>query len=335
MTKIQDNKPVAVLLVQLGTPDDPTPDAVERYLREFLSDPYVIKVNRVLWFFILNFIILPTRRHKSAALYERLFTTYGKVLLTYTKSLAEKIARVLLNQTSQHVPVTFAMRYGSPSLKNVISEMLATHNPGKIVVIPQFPQYSDTTTGSIKHEIERLKQELETNVDFDVVTDFHDEALYIESVAQLINESLGHRVSPPQRLILSYHGIPQSYVDDGDCYAEQCRKTTELLKAKINFPSDLVLHTYQSRFGKKKWLTPYTDDMVKLLADQGIHNIMVACPGFTCDCLETLDEIGFELKKTFVKAGGKTLELVSALNDHDIWATNLSKIILNSNYLIS
>lgn len=327
MTKIQDNK-LAVLLVQLGTPDDPTPDAVERYLREFLSDPYVIKVNRWLWFIILNFMILPTRRHKSAALYERLFNTYGKVLLTYTKSLAEKTEHALLNETKSPIPVAFAMRYGSPSLKNVVSEIIATHNPDKIIVVPMFPQYSDTTTGSIKHEIELIKQELETTAVFDVVTDFHDETAYIESVAYLINAALACRDKPPQRLMLSYHGIPQSYVDDGDCYAEQCRKTTELIKSKINFPRDLVLHTYQSRFGKKKWLTPYTDEMVKLLADQGIDDIMVACPGFTCDCLETLDEIGFELKKTFIEAGGKNLELVSALNDHDEWAENLTQIIL-------
>lgn len=313
-----------ILLVQLGTPDEATPEAVRRYLREFLSDRHVVDLNPVLWFFILNFIILTFRPKKSALLYERLFSTYGPVLRTYSKSLATKLAAHFDPKT---LPIEYGMRYGNPTLQGALEKLQHHHGCTHILVVPLFPQYSNTTTGSVKDRVHELlqKQSIKPRVSF--IQDFYNHPLYIDAVVQLIEQGLKTRHKPAEKLVLSYHGIPQRYVNEGDPYACMCMDTTDLIKAKLNFPKEDIIHCYQSRFGKEPWLQPYTDVTIKSLADAGVREISVACPAFTMDCLETLDEIAIENQHLFREHGGENLQLISCLNDHDLWVQNFAKII--------
>lgn len=331
MFKNQNTKPgkTGVLLVQLGTPDDATPAAVRRYLREFLSDKYVVDTNRVLWFFVLNFIILTTRPKKSAKLYGRLFERYGPVLRTYTASLTEKIQNEF-NKNDSPCIIRFGMRYGNPSLKKIITDMIENQGCEKILVVPLFPQYSQATNATIYEAVmkQAVKSRFSPAIRF--MSPFYDKRGYVECFSNMINSALSTRPSPPEKIIFSYHGIPKRYVQKGDPYEKMCLETTELLKQKIDYPSYKILHTYQSRFGPEEWLTPATDETLMELAKNQITDVMVACPGFTMDCLETLDEIGVESRKLFVENGGQKLELLSCLNDSDSWATELFKLIENN-----
>lgn len=314
----QDPARVAVILVQLGSPENAKPESVKKFLREFLSDSDVIQMSRWLWLPILHGIILNTRPPKSALLYERFFGTYGRTLHAYTHSLAHKLENIFLRD---HMPleVVFAMRYGTPALKNVLQR----HEGKNLFIVPLFPQYSQTTTGSV----ERLATRERANGSFKILKHFHNNAYFIESICRVLEISLQQRPSPPQRLVLSYHGLPRSYVQKGDPYHEQCLKTTELVSQKINFPKENILHAYQSRFGRQEWLKPYTDQVLIDLAKNGIQDVMIAFPGFTMDCLETLDEVGVTFKKIFSAHGAMRLELVSCLNDGDVWAENLAQMI--------
>lgn len=314
----------AILLVQLGTPDEATPAAVRRYLKEFLSDPHVVDLNRILWFFILNGIILTFRPKKSAQLYERFFSTYGPTLRTYTRSLAAKLNHSV---DPQKFKFFFAMRYGNPNLTQELLKIENSRLFDKLLVVPLFPQYSNTTTGSVKDRIHELAKSLKLSLPIQIVDDFYRHPLYIESLVRSFNEGLQSRHRPAEKLVLSYHGIPQRYVTQGDPYACMCMDTTDLIKAEIDFPTEDIIHCYQSRFGKEPWLQPYTDETIEKLAKEGIKEISVACPSFTMDCLETLDEIAIESQHVFKKHGGTHLQLISCLNDVDHWCQNLAKIV--------
>lgn len=313
-----------LLFVQLGTPDEATPQALKRYLKEFLSDSHVVETCPFMWWLILNGIILRTRPAKSAKLYERLFNNYGPVLLTYTKSLTEKIQK---HFDSNNLVFDFAMRYGNPSMKSVIEKMVYQDKCERLYVVPLFPQYSNSTTGSVYDKVFEIIESIRHKPLVEFIPSYYNHPLYIESLATDINNELKASNNKPEKLILSYHGIPVRYVNRGDPYDDHCKKTTELLLPKIDFPSENILHCYQSRFGKEPWLQPYTDVTVESLGDQGVKNISVACPAFTMDCLETLDEIGVENLEAFKEHGGENLELVSCLNDKDHWVENLAKII--------
>jgi len=317
-----------VLLVQLGTPDEPTPEAVRRYLKEFLWDRRVVDVNRVLWWFILNVIILNTRPEKSARLYQRLFETYGPVLLTYTQSLTQKVASKMAEAGLQDkLSVRFAMRYGNPSLMSVMQDMIRTDRCDKILIVPMYPQYASATTGSILEKVFDDLKSMRWMPSLRVMAPYAKHPGYIAAQAKVINDALSARQKMPERLIFSYHGIPQRYVDEGDPYACMCLDTSDALKQLVKFPADKILHTYQSRFGKEPWLQPYTDETLMALAKDSVKDVMVACPSFTMDCLETLDEIAVESARTFRKKGGERLELVSCLNDQDSWASALTRMI--------
>lgn len=313
-----------VLLVQLGTPDAPTLPAVRRYLKEFLSDRHVIDFNPLVWRLILNLIILPVRSKKSAGLYKRLFTTYGPVLLNYTRSLASKLQTSL---GDDNIVVRFGMRYGHPSLKTALRQIVDNDHCDSLLIVPLFPQFSRTTTGSIADFVKDELARFERKPSVAVLPPFYNQQPYTRSVSRLINRSLEQRPSPPGRIILSYHGLPKRYVKKGDPYEGQCLKTTELIKKELDYPEENILHTYQSRFGPEAWLSPYTDETLVALAKSGIGDVLVACPSFTMDCLETLDEIGVENRKLFLENGGKRLELVSCLNDHDHWVKALAGMI--------
>lgn len=314
---------IGVLVAQLGTPQAPTPKALRVYLREFLSDPRVIEVNRVLWWIILNFIILTFRPRRSSRLYKRIWQKEGSPLLLNTESLTNKL-RASLSRKPE-VEIEFGMRYGKPTLSSVIDKLLAK-GVDRILLVPLYPHYSAPTTASTYDAVfsHLLKRRVVPTLR--VMAPYYDRIQFLNSVATRINEELS-KAPPLEKLVLSYHGIPAKYVTKGDTYCCMCVETTRALIPLLSFPSENVIHTYQSRFGKDPWLTPYTDETVEYLAKGGIKSIGVASPGFTSDCLETLDELGNEASELFHEHGGETFVNLPCLNDHPVWVNGLSEMI--------
>jgi protoporphyrin/coproporphyrin ferrochelatase len=316
---------IGVLIAQLGTPDEPTPGALRRYLREFLGDKRVIEVNRFLWWIILNFIILPTRPKRSAALYKRVWTEKGSPLLLTTDELTQGLAK---NLAESPVHVAFGMRYGSPSLTTAIDE-LVSKGCRRILLVPMYPQYSGATTGST---YDMVFQHLLTKrwvPTLRVLEPYYRRREFIDSVAHRVNETLRDLSWEPERLIISYHGIPEKYVHKGDPYCCHCSETTAALIPHIEFPQERIIQTFQSRFGRDPWLQPYADETIERLGKEGIKRIAVVCPAFTVDCLETIDEMGHEALETFVEHGGEKLKLIPCVNAHPVWIENLSQMIKN------
>jgi len=307
-----------ILLVQLGTPENASIPAVRAYLKEFLADPLVIDANRVFWFFLLNGVILRTRPQKSALLYDRFFSLYGRTLEVYSQALAEKLTHHL---NSDEYIIDYAMRYGSPSIREKLSQFESCE---QVIIVPLFPQYSRTTTGSVEKKVGEL---LADKTSYKICAPYYSDPNYVNSLSGEIEKELINRDKKPDHILLSYHGLPKRYVDNGDPYYDHCRKTTEALREKLIDYKIPISTCFQSRFGKEEWLKPYTDEIVRDLAKDGITDVMIACPSFTMDCLETLDEIGSEVKKIFQDNGGERFQLISCLNDSDEWAQNLSEII--------
>lgn len=318
---------IGVLLAQLGTPDEPTGPALRRYLKQFLWDPRVIEVPRVLWWLILNGIILNTRPKRSARLYSRIWRPEGSPLLHYTNLQRDGILSRLADHGMESVDVVVGMRYGSPSIESALDNLME-RGCSRILVIPMYPQYSAATTGSTYDAVfpHLLKRRWVPTLK--VMAPFYGHELYQCALAQSINEYLANKDEKPQKLILSYHGVPEKYVERGDPYCCMCTETTHRLVPQLKFPAGDVIHTYQSRFGRDPWLIPYTDHTVEKLAEEGIKRIAVACPGFTADCLETLDEIGNEAREAFHEAGGEWLELIPCVNDHPAFIDALTSLIV-------
>lgn len=316
---------IGVLISQLGTPDAPTPGALRRYLRQFLSDRRVIEVNPIVWWPLLNGIILNTRPRRSARLYARIWKAEGSPLLLTTNSQAQGVLERLLDRCPG-LEVAVGMRYGEPSNEAALDDLMA-RGCRRIVVFPMYPQYAAATTGSTCDAVFRhlMKQRWVPSVR--VAPPYFRHPRYLQAQAQVINEALARMEPRPERLILSYHGVPEACVEQGDPYCCMCSETTEGLMPLISMPREQVLHTYQSRFGRDPWLTPYTDETIEGLATQGIKHIAVACPGFTADCLETLDEIGNEAREAFCAKGGETLRLISCLNDHPAWLDAMAQLV--------
>jgi len=316
---------IGVLIAQLGTPDAPTPAKVRRYLRQFLSDRRVIEINRIVWWILLNFIILVTRPRRSARLYKRIWRKDGSPLLLITKSQAEGVAKRLL-LVSKNIDVEFGMRYGSPSLESAIDKLIAK-GCSKILLFPMYPQYSATTSASTYDAVflHLLKRRWVPTLR--VAEPYYAHPSYIEAWAKIINEHIAALPHKPERLVLSYHGIPRSYVNKGDQYCCHCVETTAALLPKLKLDREQVVHTFQSRFGSEPWLTPYTDVTFEELGKSGIKRIAVVAPGFTADCLETLDELGHEGHEQFTEAGGEELSLIQCLNDHPAWLDGMTEII--------
>lgn len=321
----------AILIAQLGTPEAPTAKAVRPYLREFLSDPRVIEANRILWWFVLNCIVLVTRPKRSARLYKRIWTENGSPLLLLTKNFTAKLAKRLGRFNTQ---VVYAMRYGKPSIKSALDQ-LEKSGCKSITLVPMYPQYSATTTASTYDAFfaEVLKRRWVPTVS--VVPPYFDHPEFIKAQAAIINNGLRSLSKPTERLVLSYHGIPRRYIVAGDPYCCMCTATTERLLPLLEIEPHKVIHTYQSRFGREPWLEPYTDQTIEKLAREGIKSIAVACPGFTTDCLETLDEIGNEGKHQFIEAGGEELQLIPCLNDSDVWVEALERILIQDGFVKS
>ncbi|MFL5342879.1 MAG: ferrochelatase [Gemmataceae bacterium] len=311
-----------MLLVQLGTPDAPTPAALRVYLRQFLGDPRVIEAPRLLWWFVLNFLILPRRPRQSAAKYARIWDPVtGSPLLHYTRRQTE-----LLQQALPDVPVRFGMQVGNPALGAVLHEMIAA-GAERLIVLPMYPQYSATTTASATDALFHALMKERRVPALRIVPPYYAHPAYIDAVATIIKEELAKLPWSPDHKLLSFHGIPIKYAQRGDPYATHVKRTTKLLLERLKWPTGTYTQTFQSLFGRDEWLKPYTEDTLKRLAKAGMKRVFVATPGFTADCLETLDEIGHEAKEDFRAAGGEDLYQCPCLNDHPAWIAALKTLV--------
>ena len=325
---------IGVLLVNLGTPDAPTPAAVRRYLGEFLVDPRVIEIPRIVWRPILHGVILRTRPAKSAARYEAIWTKEGSPLLVYS----QKQRTLLLGYLGQRLKtaglpadlcaVELGMRYGNPSIASALAR-LAEAQSDKLLVLPLYPQYAASTTASAFDAVATALAHERRVPALRFVDAFHDDSHYIKAMAQVVNDDWvkqGH----PDHLVLSFHGVPRRTLALGDPYHCQCQKTARLLATELGYARDRWTLAFQSRFGRAKWLTPYTSDVLAKLARDKVARVDVFCPGFVADCLETLEEIGIEGRRHFIAAGGRELRAIACLNVHPKWIAALADLALRN-----
>ncbi|EMM6763590.1 ferrochelatase [Pluralibacter gergoviae] len=309
-----------ILLVNLGTPEAPTPAAVKRYLRQFLSDRRVVDTPRLLWWPLLRGVILPLRSPRVAKLYQSVWLEGGSPLMVYSRQ-QEQALRERLPDT----PVALGMSYGSPSLESGVQALL-DHEVDHIVVLPLYPQYSCSTVAAVWDELGRILVNKRRIPGISFIRDYADDSDYIQALANSARASFAER-GEPDLLLLSYHGIPQRYASQGDDYPQRCRRTTRELVSALGIPPEKVMMTFQSRFGREPWLTPYTDETLKMLGEKGVKHIQVMCPGFAADCLETLEEIAVQNREFFLEAGGEQYHYIPALNasaDHIEMMVNLT-----------
>jgi protoporphyrin/coproporphyrin ferrochelatase len=313
----------AVLLCNLGTPDAPTPSALRRYLAEFLSDPRVVEIPKLLWWPILHGIILRLRPAKSARKYASIWTPEGSPLLVWTDRQS-KLLRGYLGERGHHVTVRFAMRYGNPSMAKVLDELKAQHVE-RILVLPLYPQYSGPTTASVIDALGAWSKRIRALPELRVVNHYHDDPGYIDALARSVSEHWQIHGRPDQ-LVLSFHGVPKRTLLLGDPYHCECQKTARLLGQRLGLNPDQLQVTFQSRFGKAQWLQPYTEPTLVELARRGRHRVDVLCPGFAVDCLETLEEIAKEARAAFLHAGGKDFHYLPCLNIRNDWIAALADL---------
>jgi protoporphyrin/coproporphyrin ferrochelatase len=317
---------VGVLLVNLGTPDGPTAPALRRYLREFLADPRVVETSRPLWWLVLHLFILPRRPRRSARLYARIWTPDGSPLLLNSQRLTAALGEALGEKIGSPLHVRLGMCYGTPPLADAVRE-LGRQGCHKLLVLPLYPQYASATTGAgfdvLAAELGgwRWVPELRT------VASYHDEPAYIEALAGSIREAW-QGGGEPDRLLLSFHGLPKKSVLAGDPYFCHCQKTARLLREALALPEERVAVAFQSRFGRAEWLKPYTDATLRSWAKAGVGNVDVVCPGFATDCLETLEEIAMENRELFLSSGGKRFRYLPALNDSPAHVRALTAVAL-------
>ena len=314
----------AIVLVNLGTPDEPTRKAVRRYLKQFLSDPRVVEIPARVWWFILHLFILPFRSGKSAAKYRTIWTREGSPLKVHTAKQASLLQDMLLERGHEGVKVAMAMRYGSPSVPEVL-DRLKHEGCDRIVVLPAYPQYSGTTTASIWDAVYQHYARVRNVPELRLVKHYHDHEGYINALAESVQ---GHwdNHGRGQKLVMSFHGVPKRTLLLGDPYFCECHKTARLLAEALGIGPEDYLVTVQSRFGKAEWLQPYTAPTVQQLAREGLERIDVICPGFTSDCLETLEEINMEVRHDFEAAGGKDYHYIPCLNTSKAWIQGLAEI---------
>ena len=310
----------AVLLCNLGTPDAPTPVAVRRYLAEFLSDHRVVEMPRLLWWLILHGIILRFRPAKSAAKYASIWTPEGSPLKVWTEKQA-KLLQGWLGQRNHAVKVRWAMRYGSTSIASQL-DALKAEGVTRVLVIPAYPQYSATTTASVFDSVYAWAQRTRTLPELRFINHYHDDANYIAALAARIERHWAANGRPDQ-LVMSFHGVPERTLHLGDPYHCECLKTARLLAQRLGLEPTQYTVTFQSRLGRAKWLQPYTEPTLIAMAKAGTKRVDVVCPGFTSDCLETLEEINMEARSAFIAAGGQTFHYIACLNDDPEWITAL------------
>ena len=314
---------IGVLYCNLGTPDEPTAASVRRYLAEFLADPRVVEIPRLVWLPLLYGLILPFRSSRSAAKYATIWTPEGSPLKLWT----EKQARLLQGWLGEHghrVLVRPAMRYGSPSIASQLDALQAA-GATRILVLPAYPQYSGTTTASIIDAVTAWARTKRNVPELRFVNRYHDDSGYVDALAARIRRSW-RDAGPAEHLVMSFHGVPERTLHLGDPYHCECHKTARLLAARLGLRADDYSVTFQSRFGKAKWLEPYTEPSLRRLAQRGLARVDVVCPGFTGDCLETLQEIAQEARHAFLTSGGKEFHYIPCLNDEPAWIAALGGI---------
>jgi len=312
-----------VLLIQLGTPDAPTPAALRPYLRQFLSDPRVIEsAPSWKWRLILNLFILTRRPAQSAAKYRRIWDAQtGSPLLHWTRRQTE-----LLQKCFPDIPVRFGMQVGNPPVREVVAQMIQD-GVDRLMVLPMYPQYSATTWASATDVLFQALMKERRVPALRIVPPYYEHPSYIGAVRQTMVEELGKLAWKPEHYLLSFHGIPIKYAQAGDPYATHVKKTTQLLVPELGWQRGEWTQTFQSLFGRDRWLRPYTDEKLKALARRGVKKVFVAMPGFTADCLETVDEIGHESRHVFLQAGGEELHACPCLNDSPAWIEAMRALI--------
>lgn len=306
--------PTGILMVNLGTPAAPTPEAVKIYLAEFLSDPYIIKIPKLIWWPILHGIILRTRPKKTAKLYQKIWSSKGSPLLYLSQSLAQQVSDKLLSD-GKKIPIILGMRYGEPSIRSALTQ-LQQLRVQKIIVLPLYPQYSTTTTASTETEIKDQLHQLSWQPVIKLISDYHDDTRYITAIAHSITQ-FWQQHKRGQMLVYSFHGLPKKYVSQGDPYYQHCLTSARLISNQLGLHDSQWRVVFQSRFGAQEWLQPYCAETLALLPKEGINKVDIVCPGFPVDCLETLEEIAIANKEIFLAAGGSDYRYIPALNDTD------------------
>ncbi|HGF5051769.1 TPA: ferrochelatase [Vibrio parahaemolyticus] len=316
---MQTKNKQGVLLVNLGTPDEPTAPAVKRFLSQFLHDHRVVDMTRWLWCPILHGVILPMRSPKVAKLYESVWMEEGSPLMVYSKRQAKKLAQHL------DMPVELGMTYGSPSLQSGFEALIA-QGVEEVIVLPLYPQYSGTTTAAVSDGITKAFKQLPVMPAFSFIRDYHDHPMYIEALAHSVRQYWEEH-GKGDYLLCSYHGIPKRYADNGDIYPQHCEATTRLLGETLGLSSDQIGMSYQSRFGREEWLQPYTDKTLETITSKGVKKIDIMTPAFSSDCLETLEEIAGENKEIFMEAGGEQFHYIPCLNDDDMHIDMMAELV--------
>ncbi len=300
-----------VLIINLGTPDSTSWWDIRKYLREFLSDRRVIEVNPFIWQIILHMFILTFRPSKTAHAYKQIWRKESNEspLLYFTKRQTEELRNKI---GSEEIIIDFAMRYGNPSINSRLKD-LKDKGCENIIILPLYPQYAAATTATVCDEVYRTLMKMRWQPTLQIVPHYESDPLYIEALINSIEKKIKEIDWTPDLIISSYHGIPKSYFDKGDPYHCYCHKTTRLMKEKFNKIE--IQTTFQSRFGPQKWLTPYTDKTLEILPEKGVKNLLVICPGFASDCVETLEEINIQGRESFIEKGGENFDLIPCLND--------------------
>jgi ferrochelatase len=314
-----------VLLVNLGTPDAPTASAVRRYLREFLSDPRVVEIPRAVWWLILNLFILSTRPKESARRYAQVWTPDGSPLRVHTERQARLLRGYLGERIKAPLVIDYAMRYGQPSVPATL-EKLKQQGCDRILVVPLYPQYAASTTATALDAVGAAFARMRNQPALRSVRNFHDHPGYIASLAQSITE-YWMKTGRPDKLVMSFHGVPRFSLDKGDPYHCECQVTARLLAAALKLSSSQYTVAFQSRFGRAQWLKPYTAEVLQHLGKQKTSRVDVVCPGFVTDCLETLEEIAIEGKTIFMTAGGNEYHAIPCLNERNDWIHALADIV--------
>lgn len=319
---------VGLLVTNLGTPQAPTASALRKYLAEFLWDPRVVEYPRLLWWLVLHLIILRIRPSRSAKTYAKIWMDEGSPLMIHTKALVSAIKNKFAQQQLTHVEVEFAMRYGQPSIASALKKM-HDNNVTKLVVLPMYPQYSGSTTGSTFDAVSKVFEQLRWVPELRFVQHYADDENYISACAQQI-KLFWETYTQSEKLIFSFHGLPKRFLMSGDPYHCQCHKTARLIAEKLELNEDQWQLTFQSRFGREEWLQPYTDKTLESLAKQGTTSIDVFCPGFSADCVETLEEIDMLNRDIFMQAGGKQFQYIPALNAEAVHVEAITQLAIQN-----
>jgi ferrochelatase len=318
---------IGILLLNLGTPDEPNAKAVRRYLRQFLSDRRVVEIPRAIWWIILNLVILNIRPGKSAAKYAQIWTRDGSPLLVHAQRQAKMLQGYLGSRISQPIHVEIGMSYGNPSVESAITR-LREQGCDRILAFPLYPQYAASSTGSALDAVFRVMLKTRNMPELRTIRQYHDHPAYIAALAESVRRHWMTSGGKPDKLIMSFHGVPRYTLDKGDPYHCACHKTARLLAEALGLDAHHFLVCFQSRFGRTEWLKPYLAQTLEELGKQKTGRVDVICPGFSSDCLETLEEIALEGKATFIGAGGGEYHYIPALNERDEWIHALVQIVL-------